>query len=149
MLLIVFRILIVSNKVLCVIDIEIVRMVWMKHNVNTVSQNQYSDMMLNDILGHHHEPLSPRSKTILFFVLVAILSFALSSIFICYFCCEITNNNNNHLSFITKHRKSGINLLVNIYFFFSSLFHLVHDPGMEEIGGVVTPLLSSTHPEKT
>ena len=122
-------------------------MVWMKRIVNTVSENEYLNMMINNYLGHHHEPLSFRSKIILFFVLVTIISLAISSILICYFCCEITNQS-NRLSFITKDRKSGKHLLVNKYFHLNSLFNLAHGTGMEEIGAIATPLLSPTFPEK-
>lgn len=114
----------------------------MKHIANTVSKTQYLDMILNNFIGHQHEPLSFRSKIILFFVLLTIISSSLSSILICYFCCKISNNNNNCLSFITKDRKTGINFLINKYFSLHSLFHLAFDPGIQEIGAAATPLLS-------
>ncbi|CAF1130444.1 unnamed protein product [Adineta steineri] len=79
--------------------------------------------------GHHHEPLSFRAKVILFFVLVSVILFAICSILFCYFCCEVTNQN-NRLSFITRDRKSA------------------HETGIEEYSGVVSPLLSSTLQEK-
>jgi hypothetical protein len=57
--------------------------------------------------SHHHQPLSFQAKILLFFVLLIIISITLSSILICYFCCEPKTNNDNHrLSFINKERKS-------------------------------------------
>ena len=54
-------------------------------------------------LGHHHEPLSVRSKIILFFVLLTIISMAISSILICYLCCGIAHSHRLHL--LNKDRK--------------------------------------------
>ncbi|CAF0902847.1 unnamed protein product [Adineta ricciae] len=79
--------------------------------------------------SHHHEPLSFRGKIILFFILMIIMSVAVSIIFGCYFCCKV-NKNNNRLSFITRDRKS------------------IAGADFEEIRAVHSPLIPSTTLEK-
>ena len=91
-------------------------------------------------LGHQHEPLSFHAKIILFFVLLIIISFAVSSILICYFCCGITNT--NRLSYLDKDRKSSRKKNREILFLFNSSSHL-DQAEFEETGAVATPLLSS------
>lgn len=62
-------------------------------------------------LGHQHEPLSFRAKILLFLVLLTIISFALASILICYFCCGVTEAHSRS-SLAHRERKSSMFILV-------------------------------------
>jgi len=71
-------------------------------------------------------------------VLLTIISFDISSILICYFCCGISERNRLNL----KERKSTSKKLFNRKIFIS----LYLAPGIiEEGGAVVNPLLQSTN----
>lgn len=69
--------------------------------------------------SHQHEPLSFRAKILLFLVLLTIISFALASILICYFCCGVTEAHSR-----------------------SSLAHRERKSNAHDTGAVGTPLLS-------
>lgn len=107
------------------IDIRTVRIMLMKLTANTVMIWTEVFSSINDfVLGHQHEPLSFRAKILLFLVLLTIISFALSSILICYFCCGVTNSHNRP-SLAHKDRKSSIDrsfhcreiISFNVFFF--------------------------------
>jgi hypothetical protein len=56
-----------------------------------------------NLIDNHRPPISFRSKIILFTVLLTIISFDISSILICYFCCGISSRNRAD----SKERKSS------------------------------------------
>lgn len=91
---IVLLILIVLIEVWFVIDIKIVRIMSMKLIVNTVnSSTRIIPLFVHRLLDNQRAPISFRSKIILISVLLTIISFDISSILICYFCCGISNRN--------------------------------------------------------
>lgn len=72
--------------------------------------------------SNHRPPISFRSKILLFSVLLTIITFDISSILICYFCCSVSNPNRLD----AKERK------------------MTSPSATEEGGAIVTPLLQST-----
>jgi hypothetical protein len=140
---IVLRIHIVLIEVLFVIDFKIAQIMLMKLTVNTVGWiNRLIEKSIWFKIDHQRPPLTFRSKIILFCVLLTIISFDISSILICYFCCGISNHNRLDV----KERKSASKkywIRNKNYSFSISLA-----PGtIEEGGAVVTPLLQSTDPQ--
>ena len=89
------------------IDIETVRITLTKVIVIIVSvaARSLSERKIFRALDNQRKPLSFRAKIILLVVLLLMITFDVSSIMICYFCCGISSR--NRLGLGNKTRKSS------------------------------------------